>query len=120
MVFSVPEATNESERKVEIMIGKTMMVDCNRTWFGGDLERRIAQGWGYSYFVLTKVQGPASTMMACPPEEDKIEAFVKVRGQGYLQPYNSKLPVVTYVPEGFSVHYRVWAAGEDIGNAEAR
>jgi ecotin len=120
MVFSVPEATNESDRKVEIMIGKTMMVDCNRTWFGGDLERRIAQGWGYSYFVLAKVQGPASTMMACPPEEDKTEAFVQVRGQGYLQPYNSKLPVVTYVPEGFSVHYRIWAAGEDIGNAEAR
>jgi ecotin len=120
MVFHLPALTNEDDHQVEIRVGKTMMVDCNRRWFSGDLEQKIAQGWGYSYFVLTKAQGPASTMMACPPQEDDSEAFVPVRGQGFMQPYNSKLPVVTYVPEGFSVRYRIWAAGETIGTAEAR
>ena len=120
MVFEVPEVANDSDHKVEIMVGKTMMVDCNPSRFGGDLERRIAEGWGYSYFVLTKVQGPASTMMACHPGEEKTAAFVQVGGQGFIQPYNSKLPVVTYVPEGFSVRYRIWTAGETIGTAEAR
>jgi ecotin len=59
-------------------------------------------------------------MMACPPEHQETEALVPVRGNGYLHPYNSKLPVVTYVPEGFSVGYRVWTAGDEIVNAEAR
>ena len=66
------------------MVGKTMMVDCNPSRFGGDLERRIAEGWGYSYFVLTKVKGPASTMKACPPGEEKTAAFVQVGGQGFI------------------------------------
>jgi ecotin len=120
MVFQLPAVADESDRKVEIMVGKTMMVDCNRHGFGGDLEQGTAEGWGYSYFVLAKVQGPRSTMMACPPGEEKTEAFVKVQGEGYLQRYNSRLPVVVYVPEGFSVRYRIWAAEDAIGSAEAR
>jgi ecotin len=120
MVFRVPEVEGETDRKVEIIVGKTLAVDCNRTWFGGDLKRRVAEGWGYPYFVLSEVRGPASTMMACPPGEEEAEVFVQVRGGGYLQPYNSRLPLVTYIPEGFSVRYRIWVAGEDIGHAEVR
>ena len=59
-------------------------------------------------------------MMACPSDEKAIESFVQVRGNGYFQPYNSKLPTVTYVPEGFSVRYRIWSAGGGITNAQAR
>jgi ecotin len=44
---------------------------------------------------------------------------VAVRGDGFLQRYNSKLPVVVYVPEGFQVRYRVWEAGAEIGSARA-
>ena len=119
-VFHLPEVANEADRKVEILVGKTIVVDCNRSWFGGDLERRTVQGWGYSYFTLARAQGPMSTMMACPPGEAEREAFVSVKGEGYLQPYNSKLPVVTYVPDGFSVRYRIWTAAGDLGYAEVR
>lgn len=119
-VFRIPEIENEVDRKVEVIVGKTLMVDCNRVWFSGELERRVAKGWGYPYFVLSEVGGPASTMMACPPEQDQTEAFVQVQGGGFVQRYNSKLPVVTYVPEGFSVRYRIWVADDDIGYAEIR
>jgi ecotin len=117
LVFQVPPVENEDERKVEIMVGKTMEVDCNRVLIGGDLEQRTAEGWGFSYFVLEAPGPPASTLMACPPGTQKRQAFVQVRGEGFLQRYNSKLPVVVYVPDGFEVRYRVWSAGSEVGEA---
>jgi len=118
MVFRVPAAEDEAARKVEIVIGKTLSIDCNRTSFTGALDRHVAEGWGYPYFVLEKAGGPVSTRMACPPDTENQQAFVTVTGEGFLQRYNSKLPMVVYVPEGFEVRYRIWAAQQDIGRAE--
>ncbi|MEA3410855.1 MAG: serine protease inhibitor ecotin [Pseudomonadota bacterium] len=118
MVFRVPAVETEADSKIGIVVGRTILVDCNRATFGGNLEKRVAKGWGYPYYVLEKVGGPATTLMACPPGEDKSEAFVSVRGEGFLQRYNSKLPVVVYVPEGFEVRYRIWRADSEFGNAE--
>ena len=119
MVFRVPATDDESARRVEIIVGKTLSVDCNRTSFGGALERRVAEGWGYPYFVVEEVGGPRSTLMACPPGSEDVAAFVTVDGDGFLQRYNSKLPMVVYVPKGFEVRYRIWAAQENIGRAES-
>jgi len=118
MVFRVPAVADESARKVEIIVGKILSVDCNRTSFGGVLEKRVAEGWGYPYYVLGKVGGPMSTLMACPPGTENTDEFVTVNGDGFLQRYNSKLPMVVYVPKGFAVRYRIWAAQQDIGQAE--
>jgi ecotin len=117
-VFRIPTMVQESDRKVEVIVGKTLSVDCNRTWFGGDLEQRTAKGWGYSFYVLEKVGGPATTLMVCPPGQERTDAFVAVQGQGFLQRYNSKLPMVVYVPEGFQVRYRIWSAAPDISMAQ--
>lgn len=119
-VFQVPEADNEADRLVELLVGRTLEVDCNQVAFRGELEERVAQGWGYPYYVVTGVTGPMSTMMACPPDFQSREEFVPVRGEGFRIRYNSKLPVVSYVPESFEVRYRIWAAGEDIQEAEPR
>jgi ecotin len=117
LVFRLPPLENEDQHKVEIMVGKIMEVDCNRVLLGGDLEERTAEGWGFPYFVLEAPGPAASTMMACPPGTEKRQAFVQVRGEGFLQRYNSKLPVVVYVPDGFEVRYRVWSAGTETGRA---
>jgi ecotin len=119
VVFRVPAAEDESARKVEIIVGKTLSVDCNRASFGGALERRVAEGWGYPYYVIDKIGGPMSTLMACPPGAENTDEFVTVNGEGFLQRYNSKLPIVVYVPGGFEVRYRIWVAQEDIGRAAA-
>lgn len=119
MVFRVPPADSEADLRVEIIVGKMMSVDCNRTSFGGVLERGIAEGWGYPYYSIAKIGGPISTRMACPPDFENTDEFVQVAGDGFLQRYNTKLPVVVYVPDGFEVRYRVWAAGDAIGRAAA-
>ncbi len=116
--FRVPAADQETERKVEIIVGKMLSIDCNVISFVGMLETRVAVGWSYPYYVIEKVSGPMSTRMACPPGSENTESFVTVNGAGFLQRYNSKLPVVVYVPQGFEVRYRVWAAQQDIGKAE--
>ena len=118
MAIHLQPMADEDANKLEIIIGKTIKVDCNRHWFIGNLSEEIAKGWGFSYFILKSVVGPTSTLMACPPDKKEQEAFVTVRSYGGLLPYNSKLPVVVYVPNDFEVHYRIWTAKEESGMAQ--
>ncbi|EJN37372.1 serine protease inhibitor ecotin [Pseudomonas sp. GM84] len=117
-VIHLPAQADESTHKLEILAGKTLQVDCNRQRLAGSLEERTLEGWGYTYYRLDKVGGPASTLMACP-DGKKTEAFVPVVGEGFMLRYNSKLPVVVYVPDGVEVRYRVWSASEDVQKAKA-
>ena len=116
-VFRVPNVEDELSRKIEIVVGKITSVDCNRMVYGGNLERRVVEGWGYPYHVIEKISPPLSTRMACPPEYENTDEFVTVAGEGYLQRYNSKLPIVVYVPDGFEVRYRLWEAQQDVAQA---
>ena len=102
---------DESLHQVELRVGKTIEVDCNKQRFMGQVRRETVEGWGYSYYVVDDIVGPASTMMACP-DSSKKQAFVSVGGGPHWVRYNSKLPVVVYVPEGFHVRYRLWSAAE--------
>ena len=118
MVIRLPALTDEDNNKLELIIGKTLKVDCNRHWFGGQLVEKIAEGWGFPYFILNSVTGPASTLMACPPDQKEQATFVQVRSDQGLLRYNSKLPVVVFVPNDFEVHYRIWTAREESGVAQ--
>lgn len=116
-VIHLPAQADESAYKLEILAGKTLQVDCNRQRLGGSLEERTLDGWGYSYYRLDKVSGPASTLMACP-DGKHTEAFVPVVGEGFMLRYNSKLPVVVYVPKDVEVRYRIWSAAQDVQKAK--
>lgn len=116
-VIRLPAMDDEAAHGVELFIGRELEIDCNRHWFGGKFERQVVSGWGYSMYRLTDVAGPASTMMACP-EDEKQTAFVAVNLEDPFLRYNSKLPIVVYVPEGFVVRYRTWSAdGEAVDAA---
>ena len=124
-VIRVPAVAEPDDRKVELLIGKQITIDCNRQFFMGKLSRHTVQGWGYDYLEVSDVQGPASTMMACPPDSDKT-AFVRLHpapdekaGDQGWQRYNPRLPIVVYAPPGMEVRYRIWSASEATLNATA-
>ena len=116
-VIHLAPQPREDDFQVEILAGKTMTVDCNRPRLGGILEEKNLEGWGYPFYRLEKVIGPMSTLMACPAGTSKQD-FVPVVGDGFLLRYNSKLPVVVYVPKDVEVRYRVWTASQDVQKAK--
>ncbi|EJD6371241.1 serine protease inhibitor ecotin [Providencia rettgeri] len=107
-VIQLANQQNENDFMVELVIGKTIKADCNRQWFMGDLDKKTLEGWGYDYYKLDEVKGPASTMMGCPePAKDR---FVSTQlGDDAFMRYNSKLPIVVYTPSDMHVKYRVWS-----------
>jgi ecotin len=108
-VINLPTLENENNSKVEIIVGKTMMVDCNGHSLNGSIVEKTVQGWGYTYFEVTKIDGVLSTKMACPGQSDK-EELVTLGGEPLFYRYNSKLPVVVYTPGDLQVFYRIWSA----------
>ncbi|WP_415036010.1 serine protease inhibitor ecotin [Azonexus sp.] len=118
-VIELPPLADEDLRKVELIAGKTLEVDCNRHRLGGRWEEKTIEGWGYSYHRLDQVGPPMSTLMACP-DNSRRKAFVAVGGEPLLLRYNSKLPLVVYVPQDVEVRYRIWSAPPDSLPAPSR
>jgi ecotin len=110
-VLSLPKEDREDNLKVELQVGRIVEVDeRNRYFFGGRIEEETIQGWGYPRY-LVKALGPmAGTLMAIDPKAPKRARFIGLGGEPYLIRYNSRLPVVVYVPEGTEVRYRIWRA----------
>ncbi|MBT9300584.1 serine protease inhibitor ecotin [Pseudomonas sp. TAE6080] len=109
----------EQDFKVEILAGKTLTVDCNQQRLGGVLEEKNLEGWGYPFYRLEKVNGPMSTLMACPDGKTRKD-FVPVVGDGFVLRYNSKLPIVVYVPKDVEVRYRIWSASATVEKASVQ
>ena len=116
-VITVPARQNEEQLKVELLIGKTLEVDCNHQMIAGELKRETLSGWGYDYFVVEKLSQPASTMMACPDKQKKSLFVAANLGTDSLQRYNSRLPIVVYVAQGVEVKYRIWQTTDKISRA---
>ncbi len=118
-VLNLPEVPNENDLKVEVLVGKTVKTDpYNRYFFGGQLETRTVKGWGFDYHILRKIGPMAGTLMAVPPDSPQVERFITLRGDPHLLRYNSRLPLVIYVPEDVEVRYRIWRADPAVTQAE--
>jgi ecotin len=111
-VIQLPAQDDEPAVKVELIVGKTVQTDpANRYFFAGKLETETLPGWGYDRHILRQLGPMAGTLMAIDPKAPTVERFITLGGEAQLLRYNSRLPIVVYVPEGVEVRYRLWRAG---------
>lgn len=119
-VIFLPEKPNEADYRVELLIGRTMEVNCNRHITGVNLETHVLEGWGYDYLVVGELSAPASTRMACPAPTLTQKFIVASLGDAVFRRYNSRLPLVVYTPEDVEVRYRIWKALDTVNLAEVQ
>jgi len=113
-VLQLPEQKNEYAFKVELIVGKMVQVDeRNMYFFVGKIEEVNIEGWGFTRYVVSKLGPMGGTRMAVDPDARKVSRFITIGGEPYLVRYNSRLPVVVYVPEGVEVRYRIWSAAPE-------
>jgi ecotin len=95
--------------RVELVVGRTLMVDCNRHLLQGSLEEETVPGWGYPIYRVKGGGAMVSTRMACPGQAQRQE-FVGLGGSPTLVPVNPRLPIVVVAPQELEVRWRLWRA----------
>ena len=114
-VLQLSKQDDESVFKVELIVGKTVQIDeKNRYFFAGKIENETIKGWGYTRYYVSKLGPMAGTLMAVDPNVPKVSKFITLAGEPYIIRYNSRMPIVVYVPEGVEVRYRIWTTGAEV------
>ncbi len=98
-----------ADQRVELIVGRTLTVDCNRHLLQGSLEEETVPGWGFPMMRVKGGQQVVSTRMACPGQKPR-RAFVVLGGAPTLVPVNPRLPIVVVAPEALEVRWRLWRA----------
>jgi ecotin len=116
-VLQLPKQVDESVFMVELIVGKTLQVDeKNRYFFAGKIENETIKGWGCTCYYVRKLGPMAGTLMAVDPNVFRVSKFITLAGEPYIIRYNSRMPIVVYVPEGVEVRYRLWTAGAEVNS----
>lgn len=106
VVLDLKGKKHEDILKLEIIIGKNAKVDkCNQHFLIGELKSRNLEGYGYTFYQFSSDGAIAGTKMGCMDNE-LVEKFIT--GQPKITEYNSKIPVVIYVPNDMEVKFRFW------------
>ncbi|KPA75177.1 putative ecotin [Leptomonas pyrrhocoris] len=71
----------------------------------GTISEGTIEGWGYSYYVVTL--GDIYAAHRTPADAEGATTFVAMYENPIIT-YNSRLPVVVYMPEGTELRYRIW------------
>ena len=118
-VLQLATQDDESILRVELVVGKAVKLDeQNRYFFGGKIENEVVVGWGFTQYRVKELGIMGGTLMAVDPNAPKVVRFITLGGDPYLIRYNSRLPIVVYVPEGVEVRYRIWTAGGELKTIE--
>lgn len=113
-VWHPPQLPQENDAKVELIVGKNVDTDgVNLYHFRGQIDTVPISRAGYEGYVA-KSEGVVKTLMGIPPGTARLIKFVRLGKSSTLVRYNSRLPVVVYVPEGFIVNFRVWRPNDQL------
>lgn len=115
-VIYLPVLKKEQDHKVELIIGKDILSDCNQKKLMGKIKKRTIPGWGYDYYVVESKGGAASTLKACLSNEETVQ-FVVIPNNIKLINYNSRLPIVVYTPSDLQVRFRIWSITDEVFSA---
>ena len=83
---------------------------------GGKIEEKPLEGWGFTFYRVEKFGPAGSTLIGVPPGTPMVEKFVSMPSKKIG--YNSRVPLVVYVPKGGEVRYRIWKASETTEQAK--
>lgn len=112
--IQLPIEMNENDLKVEYFVGADRMVDCNQQSIMGSIKKKDVEGWGYSYFDVDSKGESMTTLMGCP-DQKKTKKFVTLQPE--ITRYNSRLPLVFYIPKDLEVRYRILKPESDLKKA---
>jgi len=118
-VINLPhkERGEEDDFKVEITVGKEILTDgVNGYHLGGKVDAQPLKGWGFTYYEVLKFGPVATTRKAVPPGTPQVKKFVAMPSTTIN--YNSRIPVVIYVPKDGEVRYRIWEAPKTLEKAD--
>ncbi|WP_035500749.1 ecotin family protein [Fusobacterium gonidiaformans] len=106
-IFILDKQEKEEDYKIELRFGKDIKVDCNvHSFLHGNLEEKSVEGWSYPYYIFQGSNDMVQTLMLC--QEGKKLKRVYYPSATRILPYNSKLPVVIYVPKDVKVEVHIW------------
>lgn len=60
-------------------------------------------------YVVREIGPMGGTLIGVGPDVPNVRRFIRLGGEPTLIRYNSRLPVVVYVPTGAEVRYRIWS-----------
>lgn len=106
-VLNLPKIADEDKFLVKITFGKMMEVNCNDHFFMNlTLDKKMLNGYGYDYYVLSGKYDVATTLMTCINDKETLK-FVEFDPKLFL-PYKSNLALVFYLPKDFLIKTRIY------------
>ena len=113
----LPKLTDEKDTKVEFFVGKIMPIDCNSHHLIGEIKTK--ENGTQAYYEFETKGDVISTLMGCIDYPLKDEF---VYAKSIVLDYNSRLPILFKIPDGFQIKYKVLTASafQDAEEYDAR
>ncbi len=108
--IKLPQIKLEKNYKIELFVGIQKLLDCNNHFLQGNIEEKNLNGYQYPYYVVESKGEIFGTKMACLNQKE-TKKIVNISSK--IIGYNSKLPIVVYLPKNMKLTYRIWKTDEN-------